>query len=566
MFKEYLDKLSIASKEAVVDGNINTFDDFKEYLHIDRYMQSKLENIVFSALENNSSQLILISGNVGDGKSHMMSRLHKKFPEEMARIKIRNDATESTRTDRSWVKELEEFLSPFNDEGLAAPKEKTTRIVAINLGILSSFLDQISNFNKLASFVDQKGIIDSLSFNNDYILDSPFQFINLADYNLFTLKETSSSSSLISELLQRITLKNEKNPFYRAFTSYYHDHPNQTGCAMRQNYLELSKKEVQKGLIDLIMFAIISFKLIISVRDLLNFIYDIIVPFDLQNLSSDKIKSLKNQTILPPKDFLYNKLFESNGRSELFNSLGNLDPNKFRSKYLDELIFKLSSTEHPLEIFNQNGFTSNEGWLSPRKNDVLIKTFIRALYLNKIHNFDDELSNYHMFFRYLYFFYKNDKSGLKSLYKDIMKAIYCWNGNSKNSEEINVALGRHQLQYNITQNIILEPSIQVINNATDFDEIHEFGNVINIGILAAGHEVTFSLDISLYLLLKDVINGYSPNKLDRENHTDFQKAVDTITNLSSEGKSITFERIDGGQKQEFQLVYSSVFGYEFLKK
>lgn len=566
MFKEYLDRLSIASKEAVVDGNRNSFDEFKEYLHIDRYVQLKLEKIVLSSLDTPNSRLILISGNVGDGKSHMMSRLHKKFPDEMGKIKLRNDATESNRTDKSWIDELNEFLSPFNDKNLTANKEKTTRIVAINLGVLSSFLDQSVNFDNLNDFVKRMGIIDSLSFNNDYLEESPFQFINLADYNLFTLKENNSSSHLISELLQRITNQHESNPLYKGFLQYYANHPYQNGCAMRQNYLELSKKEVQKGLSDLIMYSIISFKLIISVRDLLNFIYDIIVPYELQNLSGDKIKGFKNQISLNPQDFIYNKLFDSIGRSELLSSLANLDPNKFRSKYLDNLIFKLSSSENPLEIFDQHGLTSTDTWLVNRKNEILIKTFIRSLYLNRIENFDVELYSYQLFSRYLYHYYKNNKVGLRPLYKDVIKAIYCWNGNSKKSEEINVAIGQHQLKYNITQNISLEPSILALNNVTDLDEIHEFGNVIDIGIKAAGHEVRFSLDINLYILLKNIINGYSPNKIDRENHTDFQKAVEMITTLSSKGRSINFERLDGGSKKQFQLVYNSEFGYEFLKK
>ena len=51
MFKQYLDKLSISSKEAVVDGNSNTFDAFKSYLHVDRYVEQKFEEIVLSVIK-----------------------------------------------------------------------------------------------------------------------------------------------------------------------------------------------------------------------------------------------------------------------------------------------------------------------------------------------------------------------------------------------------------------------------------------------------------------------------------------------------------------------------------
>jgi DNA phosphorothioation-dependent restriction protein DptF len=565
MFKEILDKLSIASKEAVVDGNKNEFDEFKEYMHIDRYVQGKLEQIVFSSLESNQSQLILISGNVGDGKSHMMSRLHKRFPEKMAKIRVRNDATESNRTSKSWLEELQDFLEPFSDQALSENREKVNHIVAINLGVLSSFLDRSESFGRLGEFVKKNGIIDSLPFNNSYIENSPFQFINLADYNLFTLKEDHSSSQLITEMLQKITAKKENNPFFKAYQSYYSDHPYQHSCAIRQNFIEISRPQVQQGLIDLIMYAIINFKLIISVRDLLNFIYDIIVPYELQNLSGDAIKSIKKQRLLQTKDLLYNKLFESFDRSELLDSIAKLDPNKFRSKYLDEHIFRLSSSERPLDIFLDHELTADVAWLNPRKNEILIKTFIRSLYLNRLDLFDDQLSNHRHFSRYLYRYYKNDRVGMRPLYKDLIKAIYYWNGNSKRPEEINVEIGQRQLKYNITQKINIESAIQVVDHPTNLDEVHEFGNTIHVGIKAAGKEVRFVLDINLYVLLQEVIGGYSPNKLDRENHTDFQKAVETITNLSSQGKSINFERIDGGTKKSFQLTYDSEFGYDFLK-
>jgi DNA phosphorothioation-dependent restriction protein DptF len=62
MFKSLLDKLSISSKEAVVDGNSYSFDDFKTYLHLDRYVEKKFEEIISAAMKSELPQLILLSG------------------------------------------------------------------------------------------------------------------------------------------------------------------------------------------------------------------------------------------------------------------------------------------------------------------------------------------------------------------------------------------------------------------------------------------------------------------------------------------------------------------------
>jgi DNA phosphorothioation-dependent restriction protein DptF len=572
MFKKYLDKLSISSKEAVVDGNLNSFDSFKAYLHIDRYVEQKFEEIVLSAIASDKSQLILISGNVGDGKSHMLSRLFLKYPDEMARIQVRNDATESTDVNKSWINELDEFLSPFSHDQIGKTETKITRIVAINLGILSTFLTAcVGDFSELTNFVTENGIIDKVSFNNKFNNESHFQYINLADYNLFTLTENYASAALITSLLTKVTAPVPSNPFYKAFNEYYEGHPNSNGCPMRFNYLQLEKKNVQDGLANLVVYAIIKFKLIISIRDLLNFIYDLIVPSDFSNLSGEQIKNLFESRPVGSdmQGLVYNKLFESAGRSDIFDALKLLDPIRYRSAGLDELIFKISSTDNPFKIYQEYKLDFNNNWTTLegefKHKPELVKTFIRSLFVNKIEFFDHELKQYYHYAKFLFYYYKGDKEGLVPLYKDVIKAIYYWNGNSKLDKEVNVPIGKKQLEYNVTQNIVIRPDILLGNNAKSTTEVNEFDTNLLIGIKAEDFGISFKLDIDLYILLQNVIKGYSPNKLDRENHTNFQQAVDRITILSGQNKPINFEKVGGSVKEKFQLTFDPDFGYEFNK-
>eukprot|EP01137_Pigoraptor_chileana_P009141 Opistho-2@56975 len=367
MFKQILDKLSISSKEAVVDGNANNFDSFKSYLHIDRYVEDKFEEIVLSAIASEKPQLILISGNVGDGKSHMLSRLFLKHPEKMKNVQVRNDATESTDINKSWVNELDDFLKPFSHGHLTENKTKETRIVAINLGILSTFLTSCEgDFSELNEFVNLNGIIDRVSFNNKFNEESSFQYINLADYNLFTLTQDKANALLITDLLTKVTNPSPENPFYTEFLEYYRNHPNSNACPMRFNYLQLGKKNVRDGVASLLVYSIIKFKLIISVRDLLNFVYDIIVPSEFSNLSGDQIKNLFDigRPFVGIQHYLYNRLFESAGRSEIFDSLMLLDPIRCRSAGLDEIIFKVSSTSDPLKLFREYELEFNNNWVN----------------------------------------------------------------------------------------------------------------------------------------------------------------------------------------------------------
>jgi DNA phosphorothioation-dependent restriction protein DptF len=572
MFKSLLDKLSISSKEAVVDGNSHSFDDFKTYLHLNRYVEKKFEEIISAAIKSNLPQLILLSGNVGDGKSHILSRMFKKYPEDMQKVEVRNDATESRDVNKDWIMELRDFLSPFTSENLKNPDNSAKRIVAINLGVLSSFLNVAKeDFPELSKFVIETGIIDRVSSGNKFEDKSNFQFINFADYNLFTLLSDKANSALIYDLLNKVTNPVDDNPFYTAFNQYYNSHPNSDACPMRYNYLQLSKANVQEGLANLVIHAIIKFKLILSVRDLLDFLYNLIVPAEFAPLTGAEVKELfvsgKHPKMIP--NVLYNVLFDNTGKSELFDSLGLLDPVRYRSFALDDLIFKVSSTDNPDRLFAAYGLDFNFSWLTYQNiatdKPLVVKTFIRSLFLNKTDFFEHELNYYHQFTKYLFAYYTCDKKALLPLYKDLIKAIYYWNGNSKLDKEVNIPIGKKQLEYNITQSITLKADVLTQGESIGVKEVNEFDTSFPIGINVNTDKLSFKLDIDLFVLLQNVIKGYSPNRLDRESHVNFQQSIDQMTVLAGQDQPINFERLGGSTREKFQLSYDPSFGYEFSK-
>lgn len=572
MFKSLLDKLSISAKEAVIDGNADTFDDFKDYLHIDRFVERKFEEILLAALNSEKPQLLLLSGNVGDGKSHILARMYRKYPVQMSGVEVRNDATESRDVHKDWVAELTDFLEPFRSDRLRDTGNQAKRIVAINLGVLSSFLNMRgSEFAELNEFVTRKGIIDRIAGGNHFDPSEFFQFLNFADYNLFTIRQDAASSALIRDVLEKVTADTPDNPFRSAFNHFYTDHPNTYACPIRFNYLQLAKPEVQKGLATLIIYAIVKFKLIISIRDLLDFIYNLLVPSELASLSGPHIKQLyasgKHPEVMP--NVLYNILFDNQGRSELFDSVQLLDPVRYRSAALDDLIFRISSTDDPDQLFTDHELEvipyAHHAPLLAERKALLVKTFIRSLYLNNTGFFEGELKYFHQFSHYLYCYYSGDLSGLKPLYRDMIKAIYYWNGNSKLEKEVNVPVGRRQLDYNVTQTIVLNPDIRVRSGDAAAAEINEFDLSFPVGIKAGAHGIVFKLDIVLFVLLQNVIRGYSPNRQDREDHINFQQAIDQITTAAGQEQSINFEKIGGSMSEKFQLSYVPGFGYEFKK-
>lgn len=66
-----LKRLKKSSSEAV--DNDEEFSPFKMYMHIHRSLEDDLIKKIEQAKENTGKSLILVCGNVGDGKSHVIS-------------------------------------------------------------------------------------------------------------------------------------------------------------------------------------------------------------------------------------------------------------------------------------------------------------------------------------------------------------------------------------------------------------------------------------------------------------------------------------------------------------
>lgn len=133
-----LKKCKQSSKEAV--DNLESFDSFKKYMHILRTVETELEGIIIKSKDAERSQLILVCGGVGDGKSHTLSYLKSKYPFLNSEFYIHNDATESFDPQKTSIQTLAECFSDFSDEELNSGAVKKA-ILAINLGALNNFID-----------------------------------------------------------------------------------------------------------------------------------------------------------------------------------------------------------------------------------------------------------------------------------------------------------------------------------------------------------------------------------------------------------------------------------------
>lgn len=256
---QQLSKLRESSKEAVADSNSVIQDELKEYLHVEREIERILiGKIKKAATETGSPSLILVCGNVGDGKSHILSNL-KKFD-------IHNDSTESFSPTKDCIETLDDVLNPFKDanQGNTAAKQ----IIAINLGTLSNFLAQKGKeYGRLKRYVEENNILDANEIQQNLKPDEIINHVNFTDYHLYVLTPEGGKSIIVEQLLDKIVAKTDDNPIYRAYLEIKEEAWSDR-CIILANYEFLFEKPVRERIGNLILQLQVRLKQIISIRQM----------------------------------------------------------------------------------------------------------------------------------------------------------------------------------------------------------------------------------------------------------------------------------------------------------
>ena len=532
-----LSKLKNSSEEAVETND--EFSEFKEYLHVDRSIQEEFIEELEKVSEFSSAHIVLLCGSVGDGKSHLISYLKSKRPDLYKKFKIHHDATESNYLQHDALYTLSEQLDQFRDENIENSSQKF--ILAINLGILNNFLesDYAKDFKIIKKIIEEANIFDadniSSNITNEYV-----SIITFSDYHLFELENSNSnyvSSKYILDLFKKISQKTENNPFHNAYLldkSVGFSHP------LINNYEMFCDEVVQQVVIEYLIKTFIKFRKISSTRDLLNFIYEIIVPVEIEH----KLKE---------KDFinysLPNLLFNSPNSSDLLELINQLDPTLIRNEELDKFIIDLNIKGDLGNLLNdyfdfremeffENYFMNIDDFKgkSMKEKQELTSSLIRfALFYGKNsikNNFKDE--TYEKFLKYLYAYNSNKIDDYNLLLKEIKEAIFMLRGFYNQY----ICVDRLKT-FKVYKYFKIIPIIEAIQNPLigDGASSNRFKTEIGIkfSVSHSNENVSLNIDYSLYEYILKLQNGFKPNKNDNENLINLNDFINKLLNLSDEG-------------------------------
>ena len=568
-FISELRRLSKLSAEAV--QNLDHFDPLKEYMHITRHTEIDFRQLLLKIAEVNHKQLVLVCGSAGDGKSHLLSYL--KYSDQdriLDSYTIINDATESDAPNQTAIETLAERIAAFRDDRLSdGGREKV--VLAINLGMLNNFIDseQGKYFRKLKQYVLNNNIFSvaqPLPFNKNEF----FHHIDFSNYQLYTLTADGARSDYLTELFEKVFGNNTCNPFYNTYINQGSTCPHHTQCPVRHNFEFLMKEDVRKLLIQRIIEVCIKDKLVITSRDILNFIFDAVVSPDfdekkLWNLLSNPAKFLETYISYTTPMLI----FENRGTSSLIDCMteNTANSDNIENRDCDVLDFYAADDITPIVLSELNGSEYSDILhsigLSAIDNgrDPLKKYVYKFLRNYKKLTDGQELKAdqlYLSFVQDLYHAYAGNIKHLKNLYSSVKHSIYSWNGTYGTDL---ICIDDSSDDYSILEQLNIR--YDVAQGSGD-DEILQFAPVITVRFSneTKTEQVSFSIDYSLYRVIKAMKDGYCPTSQDRNIHADFSSGIMALSEFGTKKSRVYIISKRKTSNMKF-LLEESDLGYSF---
>ncbi|MBO3284810.1 DNA phosphorothioation-dependent restriction protein DptF [Paenibacillus sp. FSL M8-0228] len=551
-----LKRLQESSKEAVESAG--SFSYYKDYLHVKRGPQAQVEKMLERKLDQQGSNLLFICGSVGDGKSHLLAYLRSHRPELIKEYTIINDATESYSPEMNAMETLVKALEGFKDQNLSTSIQKV--ILAINMGVLHNFVYDPNNaeFKGLASFIENSGLFTPEL--TPYFTSEHFDLVSFGDYHPYELTAEGPTSDFYSELMNKIFMKSEKNPFYLA-----HQEDLESGIytITHYNYELLQNEQIQKSILELVIEIIIKYKLVISARTYLNFIVDIIMPdHPVSIVKMDEYDVLDNMTP--------NLLFNREDRSVLLKWFHKISPlNRIRSKEIDELIVALHSLHNKQEVIKEyirddvanhwflKFWEGNEQVDHHAFNKISDAIILTAHLQNKDFYDTTRDQDYKLYTHRLYGFNAKDMDSIREIYNETKSVIYQWKGTPK--EEYIYISPVHE-KYRLAQRMKLSPNIKHIKMQSG-EKLEIFKDRINIAFEIGGSVHHLEIDYTLFHLFRRVLDGYRPNRQDEEEMVHFIEFIEKLMRSGEKKDQLLIHYIT--DNKIFYLSKDEFSGYSF---
>lgn len=564
-----LNRLRKSSRDSI-DG-IGDFGDFKKYMHISRNVEEELIEILHKIEVSGRKSLVLLCGSAGDGKSHLLSYL-KNDLKLLDNYVVYNDATESSAPSKTAIETLSEALQGFSDKNLDQPGKNF--ILAINLGVLSNFVESTYGeaFKQLREYVINSNILTNQLDEKGYEKNSAFQHVSFSDYHMYNLTMHGINPEYVERILEKIFHMGLENPFYDAYNKCK-ECPLSKKCPVKHNYEFFTNEKNRKYVANTLVEVIIKDKEILTTREILNYIYDIVVA---QNFNHKKIaQSLTNEVSFLKEyisDITPSLMYEYTDKSVLLNQLQKYDPLLVRSEQADEdaISYYVSSdvSEEVISAIGKETYSKvlcQASAIEKINSDKVLKAQLFNILerLKKIKCDIIQDKAYMSFLNALYYFNTGTTKKYGEIYEVVEDAIIQWCGNE---EQDNICFDDSHEGIALYEHIEFEPYLDISGNVKKNDELQRFVTFITVKYenKKTGEIISLDIDYSLYELIYKLAAVYFQTAEDRNNHADFISFIQKMLRTGSADKEI-FLVTDDNRKAIIEKTKFGVYKFKVVR-
>lgn len=564
-----LNRLRKSSRDSI-DG-IGDFGDFKKYMHISRNVEEELIEILHKIEVSGRKSLVLLCGSAGDGKSHLLSYL-KNDLKLLDNYVVYNDATESSAPSKTAIETLSEALQGFSDKNLDQPGKNF--ILAINLGVLSNFVESTYGeaFKQLREYVINSNILTNQLDEKGYEKNSAFQHVSFSDYHMYNLTMHGINPEYVERILEKIFHMGLENPFYDAYNKCK-ECPLSKKCPVKHNYEFFTNEKNRKYVANTLVEVIIKDKEILTTREILNYIYDIVVA---QNFNHKKIaQSLTNEVSFLKEyisDITPSLMYEYTDKSVLLNQLQKYDPLLVRSEQADEdaISYYVSSdvSEEVISAIGKETYSKvlcQASAIEKINSDKVLKAQLFNILerLKKIKCDIIQDKAYMSFLNALYYFNTGTTKKYGEIYEVVEDAIIQWCGNE---EQDNICFDDSHEGIALYEHIEFEPYLDISGNVKKNDELQRFVTFITVKYenKKTGEIISLDIDYSLYEMIYKLAAGYIQTAEDRNNHADFISFIQKMLRTGSADKEI-FLVTDDNRKAIIEKTKFGVYKFKVVR-
>lgn len=503
--KEALSVMSKSSPYAVsterTEQNKGRLDEVKDYLYIDMPIAYDVEKRI-SSFSADKPEVLFLCGSSGDGKSELLTACKKTYS---TRVNFHLDATHSFDPRENAIQTLDKVFSKYLSESKSL-------VVGINTGMLGNYAEEGSNELFKAT------IKNYLEFGID---GNGIYFIDFERYPKFIIDDNGYLSFFAEKLLKKLTAK-EDNLIRQIFDKDKSDYSDCDSRRLQANYELLSLPAVQRTIIDLLFKARLMQAQFVTARALLDFIFMLIVG----------------------PGYLFDNLF-SGGDNELANKIVEFDPAHLRTKKIDRFILAndLGLLDIEFEVFKSH--LKNIGIEKLKASH----SYLRLFYILKN---EDCANNYHERFsqdfsqslidEYINIYQKHrdydNSDKCRSIIRDfcnntLRTAIRKYN----NRNAPNLRNGQYLISekngYQLVAKLDIKPDLKNVPKQPP-TQISYFTACISVG----NESLTLPVNINLLQLMKRIVDGYRPNKHDKNTVVLLDELVEEISKIASKEKTL----------------------------